>query len=60
MALTDVAARNAKAREKAYKLADSGGLFLFVTPAGGKIWRLKFRVAGKEKLLTLETIRGLA
>lgn len=53
MALTDVTVRNAKPREKAYKLADSGGLFLFVSPAGGKLWRLKFRVAGKEKLLSL-------
>jgi hypothetical protein len=37
MALTDTAARNAKPREKEYKLADSGGLYLLVTPAGGKL-----------------------
>ena len=53
MALTDVAIRNAKPRDKPYKLGDAGGLFLLVTPAGGKLWRLKFRVAGKEKLLSL-------
>ena len=53
MALTDVAVRNAKPREKAYKLSDSGGLFLYVTQAGGKLWRLKYRVSGKEKLLAL-------
>jgi integrase len=53
MALTEVAIRNAKPVSKAYKLADSGGLHLLVTPAGGKLWRLKFRVAGKEKLLSL-------
>ena len=53
MALTDVAVRNAKRDAKAYKLVDSGGLFLLVTPAGGKLWRLKFRIAGKEKLLSL-------
>lgn len=53
MALTEVAVRNAKPKEKPYKLGDSGGLFLQVTPAGGKLWRLKFRVAGKEKLLSL-------
>lgn len=53
MALTDVAIRNAKPTAKPYKLGDSGGLFLLVTPAGGKLWRLKFRVAGKEKLLSL-------
>lgn len=53
MALTEVAVRNAKPKEKPYKLGDFGGLFLQVTPAGGKLWRLKFRVAGKEKLLSL-------
>jgi integrase len=53
MALTDFAIRNAKPKDKAYKLGDAGGLFLLVTPAGGKLWRLKFRVAGKEKLLSL-------
>ncbi|ARR52354.1 integrase [Rhizorhabdus wittichii DC-6] len=53
MALTDTAVRTAKPKDKAYKVADSGGLFLFVTPAGGKSWRFKFRVGGIEKLLTL-------
>lgn len=52
MPLTDVAIRNAKPATKAYKLSDAGGLYLLVTPAGGKLWRLKFRVAGKEKLLS--------
>jgi integrase len=53
MALTDIAIRNAKAGVKAYKKGDSGGLFLLITPAGGKLWRLKYRVGGKEKLLAL-------
>lgn len=53
MALTELAIRNAKPRDKAYKLSDAGGLFLSVTPAGGKLWRVKFRVGGKEKLLSL-------
>lgn len=53
MPLTDVAIRAAKPREKAYKLADSGGLYLLITPDGGKYWRLKYRFAGKEKLLAL-------
>lgn len=53
MALTDVAVRNAKPRAKAYKLSDSGGLFLYVTQAGGKLWRFKYRISGKEKLLAL-------
>jgi len=52
MALTDVAVRTAKPREKEYKLADGGGLYLLVTPSGGKLWRLKFRVHGIEKKLS--------
>ncbi len=53
MALTDVAIRNAKPGEKAVKLTDGGGMFLLVTPAGGKLWRLKYRVDGREKLLAM-------
>jgi hypothetical protein len=53
MALTDVAIRNAKPDAKAYKLTDGAGMFLLVTPAGGKLWRLKYRIDGKEKLLAL-------
>jgi len=53
MPLTDAAARNAAPREKAYRLADSGGLYLEVAPSGGKYWRLKYRFAGKEKRLSL-------
>lgn len=50
MALTDATIRNAKPAVKQYKLADGAGLYLLVTPAGGKLWRLKYRMAGKEKL----------
>jgi integrase len=53
MALTDVAIRNAKPGTKPVKMGDSGGLFLYITPAGGKLWRLKYRVDGKEKLLSI-------
>ena len=53
MALTDVAIRNAKPGAKATKLADGGGMFLLITPAGGKLWRLKYRVDGREKLLAI-------
>ena len=53
MALTDIAVRNAKPREKEYKLADGGGLYLLVSPAGGKLWRLKYRVDGREKKLAI-------
>ncbi|GGD61032.1 tyrosine-type recombinase/integrase [Erythrobacter arachoides] len=53
MALTNVAIRNAKSGAKAIKLADGGGMFLLVTPAGGKLWRLKYRIDGSEKLLSM-------
>lgn len=55
MALTDMAARTAKPKPKPkpYKLADEKGLFLLVTPSGGKWWRLKYRFDRKEKLLSL-------
>jgi len=53
MALTDVAVRNAKPGAKAIKLADGGGMFLLITPAGGKLWRLKYRIDGREKLLAI-------
>lgn len=53
MALTDTAIRNAKPAEKAIKLADGAGMFLLITPAGGKLWRLKYRIDGREKLLAI-------
>jgi integrase len=51
MALTDIQCRNAKPKDKAYKLSDAGGLYLFVSKAGNKIWRMKyyFPKGGKEK-----------
>lgn len=53
MALSDLAIRNAKAREKSYKMADSLGLFLQVQPTGSKLWRFKYRFDGREKKLGL-------
>lgn len=50
--LTDTKIRKAAPAEKDYKLADEKGLFLLVRPSGGKLWRLKYRIAGKEKLLS--------
>lgn len=52
MALTDFAVRNAKPREKPYKLGDGGGLYLLIQPNGTKLWRCKYRFAAKEKLLS--------
>jgi len=50
--LTDNAIRTAKPREKPYKMGDSGGLFLLLRPSGALWWSFKYRVAGKEKLLS--------
>ena len=53
MPLTDVTIKNIKPSGKNIKLFDGGGLFLLVTPLGHKWWRLKYRIAGKEKLFSL-------
>lgn len=52
MALSDLAVRKAGSRERPYKLSDGDGLYLLVQPNGKKFWRLKYRHAGKEKLLS--------
>lgn len=51
--LSEAAIRAAKAQDKAYNLPDGGGLGLEVQPTGSKWWRLRFRFAGKEKMLSL-------
>ncbi len=51
--LTATEVRSTKPTSKVQKLFDGGGLFLLITPAGGRYWRLKYRYAGKEKLLAL-------
>ncbi len=59
MRLNDVKIRNAKPKEKSYKLFDGGGLYLEVMPAtnkspkGSRLWRLKYRYGGKEKRISL-------
>ena len=53
MALTEINCRTAKAKDKDYKLSDGGGMHLLVKKAGTKYWRMKYRYAGKEKLLSL-------
>lgn len=55
MSLTDTAIRKAKPANKPQRLFDSGGLYLELSPAGGKWWRLKYRFGGKEKRLSLGT-----
>lgn len=53
MPLTKTQCQNAKPKDKPYKLGDSGGLYLEISPGGGKYWRLKYRYLGTEKRLAL-------
>lgn len=52
MPLTEIEAKASKPRDRAYKLSDSEGLFLLIRPNGSKLWRMKDRYGGKEKLLS--------
>ena len=55
--LTEITVKQAKARDKIYRLSDQGGLYLEITTTGNKYWRYKYRiakgVARKEKRLAL-------
>jgi len=53
MSLNEMKIRNAKPKEKFYKMTDSEGLYLHVAETGGKLWRFRYRFEGKEKLLAL-------
>src|SRR4051812_42852572 len=53
MGLTDHAIKDTKAAAEARQLFDERGLYLLVSPDGGKWWRFKYRFEGKEKLLSL-------
>ncbi|EJS3012667.1 tyrosine-type recombinase/integrase [Salmonella enterica] len=53
MKLTARQISTAKPTEKPYKLSDGGGLYLLVNPNGSRYWRMKYRYAGKEKLLSI-------
>lgn len=50
--LTSAAVKAARPKDRAYKLADDRGLFLYVAPTGLRSWRMKFRYQGREQLLT--------
>ena len=52
MPLTDIQIRKAQSKYKPYKLADGGGLYIEIATSGGKLWRMKYRYAGKEKRLS--------
>jgi integrase len=51
MKLTEAKVKNAKPGDRRLKIADGGGLYLLVTPEGGKLWRWKFRYDGREKTM---------
>jgi integrase len=53
MGLTDIRIRNSKVAACAYKLTDGGGMYLLVSPNGGRYWRLDYRFAGKRRTLAL-------
>lgn len=53
MPLNNIQVKSAKAREKPYKLFDGQGMYVLVHPSGGKYWRLKYRIGGREKVLAL-------
>lgn len=53
MALTELAVRNAKGREKPYKMSDAAGLYLLVQVNGSRLWRFDYRFGGKRKTLAL-------
>jgi integrase len=53
MPLSDAAVRRLKPREKQYKVSDFDGLFVLVKPSGARLWQFKYRIGGKEKLLSI-------
>jgi len=50
--LSEIRVRTAKPKDKEYKIFDGGGLFVMITPSGGKLWHFKYRFDKKEKKLT--------
>lgn len=54
------AGKRAKAKDKAYRMSDSGGLYLWLTPAGGKLWQWAYRFEGKEKLMSIGKYPGVS
>ncbi len=53
MKLNDMSCRTAKPKDKQYKMFDGGGLYLLVRKSGSKLWQLKYRYLGKEKVLSI-------
>lgn len=59
MALTDLQVKQAAPRVRDWKLSDSGGLYLLVRPNGSKLWRMKYRVHGREKASSLAPLSNV-
>ena len=53
MALTESKVKNLKPEARPFKVSDERGLYLEVTPAGGKLWRFRYRFGGQEKKLSI-------
>jgi integrase len=58
--LSDIQVRNVKPQTKDVKMFDGQGLFLLVTPTGGKLWRMKYNYQGKERLLAIGAYPALS
>ena len=56
MTLTDVKIKNAKLRDKPFKLNDGNGLYLLLNPNGSKLWRFRYTIAGREKCVASESL----
>ncbi len=57
--LSDVTIKAAKPREKPYKVWDERGLYMLVTPTGSRLWRFRYRLAGREKLISFGDYRDV-
>ena len=53
MALTDTAIKALKAKDKPYAKADGRGLIVEVLPTGGKVWRFRYRMSGRQEKVTI-------
>ena len=58
--LTELQCKNFQPQDKSYKKFDSGGMFLLIKPNGNKYWHLKYKYAGKEKLMSLGVYPGVS
>lgn len=58
--LTELQCKNFQSQKKSYKKFDGGGMFLLINPNGNKYWHLKYKYAGKEKLMSLGVYPGVS